>query len=407
MNLSFFIAKRYLFSKNNRNAINIISGISVAVVSVSTAALIIILSFLNGFEDLIKKNINIYSPDIQIIAKKGKTFSLEPENMKKIRKLDCVAHFVEVLEENVLLKANNKQILAIIKGVGKDYRKINGLDTCVTDGQMLFEHKFYNLAVFGIGVVYNLGISLISQEAVSVWIPDRKNINLNNPEKSFSVIRIIPVGIISVEVGFDEQYVLTSIKSVRKLTKRDSLTVSSVEIKVNEKYEIEEAKKQIEKIIGENFDVKGVNEQHIDIYKVVKSEKRATFFILLFIVLIASFSMVASLTMLIIEKFDDIKTLQSMGANRKLINKIFILEGRLIATLGATIGLIIGFIIIYMQQIFGFVRFPSEGNFIISAYPVKMQFLDFVYTFVSVNIIGFFITLYPVIVLKRKLFNDK
>ncbi len=407
MNLSFFIAKRYLFSKKNRNAINIISGISVAVVAVATAALIIIVSFLNGFDNLIKQNINIYSPDILITPVKGKTFSIESDEFQKIKNLQSVSYFVEVMEENVLLKSNNKQILAVIKGVGKDYIRINRLDSCLIEGELILENKVHNFAVFGIGVSYNLGVSLISQAPVTVWIPDRKKININNPQESFNVLQIIPTGIISVEVNFDERYVLTSINSVRKLTKRDSMIVSSIEIKINKKNEIEETKNKIKNILGNSFLVKDVNEQHSDIYRVVKSEKRATFFILLFIVLIASFSMVASLTMLIIEKFEDIKTLHSMGANKKLINKIFISEGRMIALLGAVIGLIIGFSVTYAQQVFGFIRFPSEGNFIISEYPIQLQLLDFIYTFFAVNIIGFIITLYPVVVMRKKLFRIK
>ncbi len=404
MNISFFIARRYLFSKKNKNAINIISGISVAVIAVATAALVIMLSFLNGFDDLIRKNINAHVSDIEITIIKGKIFSINDVDIKKVRDLKGVEYSVEVLEENVLLKSEIKQIIAVIKGVSEDFNYVNRLDTCVTDGEFKVHTGKRKTAVFGLGVAYNLGISVILQEPVSVWIPDREKVNINNLESSFNRIHLIPVGIISSEAEYDTRYVICDIQHVRQLTKRDSSLVSSVELKIDDNYNVNDVKKQIEEILGNAYDVKNKYDQNSDVYKIVETEKTAVFFILLFVVLIASFSMIASLTMLIIEKIDDIKTLRSMGADIKTIKKIFLTEGRLIAFFASIIGLLIGFLICFAQQEFGFIRFPSEGNYIVSAYPIKIRLIDFLLTFISVNIIGFIITFYPVIVLKKKLF---
>ncbi len=404
MNISFFIARRYLFSKKNRNAINIISGISVAVIAVATSALVIMLSFLNGFDDLIRQNINKHVADIEITAIKGKTFSIKENNIFKINQLVYVENLVEVLEENVIIKSETKQALAIIKGVSEDFTKVNELDTCITDGEFKIHTKNRKTGVFGLGIAYNLGISVIFQEPVSVWIPNRENININNPENSYNRMHLIPVGIISSEADYDAKYVISDIKHVRQLTKRDSTIVSSIELKIKNNFKVDDAKIKIKEILGTKYYVKNKYEQNSDVYKIVETEKTAVFFILLFVVLIASFSMIASLTMLIIEKIEDIKTLRSMGANMSIIRKIFLTEGKLIALFGSILGILLGFLVSYAQQKFGFITFPAEGNYIVNEYPIKIKIVDFLLTFISVNIIGFLMTLYPVIVLKKRLF---
>lgn len=398
MNIPFFIAKRYLFSKKNRNAINIISGISVMVVAVSTAALFIVLSSINGFGKLIDEQISTYAPDLLILPAKGKTFNINNERFEAVKKLQDIKYFAEINEDNILLKHNNRQLICRIKGVPEDYGKEFGLDT-VHYGIYKTHGNTQSFAVFGAEIAYELGISIESGETVSVWIPNRKKILIHNPEQSFNTINIFPAGVISLDIEFDAKYIISSVDIVRKLTNRDSFEVSSVEILINKGLEIQRIKNQIKDILGSDYIVKDLHEQ-FDVYRVMKSERLAAFIIMLFIILVASFSIIGSVTMLIIEKKEDVFTLQSMGTRLISIKKVFFTEGILISLTGAFLGIIFGGLISLAQQHFGFITFPADGNYIVEAYPVDVKTIDFILTFFSVMFVGSLISLYPAIKIK-------
>lgn len=405
MNLSLYIAKRYLFSKKNRNAINIISGISVAVVAVATAAIIIVLSSINGFGLLIDEQISSYAPDLKIQVVKGKTFNLNSEQFLKIKKLPAIKYFAGISEENILLKYDNKQTICTVKGIPDDYENNFNLHKALRDGIFKISGKTLNYAVIGGGIAYKLGISVETGKSVSIWTPNRQKINLLNPEQAFNRINLIPAGIISIDSDFDLKYILTSVKVVRKITNRDSSTVSYAEILAENPEQIESLKSKIQNILGDDFTVKDVYEQ-FDVYKVMKSERLAAFIIMLFITLIASFSIIGSVTMLIIEKRRDLFTLMSMGASEKKINRIFFIEGWLISFSGALIGIISGALICWAQQKYGLVTFPSDGMYIVDAYPVHMKISDFILTFFSVMSLGTLISLYPATKLKSAFIKD-
>ncbi len=394
MNLSYYIAKRYLFSKKNRNAINIISGISVVVVAVATAALIIVLSSINGFGSLIDKQISNYAPDLKVESLKGKTFKVEGEKFEKIKKLNHIKYFAEISEENILLKYGNKQTICTVKGIPDDYDNFFNLNSTLREGVFKTSGNTLNYTVLGGGIAYKLGLSVESQKAVSLWVPDRKKVNMLNPEQSFKHISLIPAGVISVDANFDMKYILTSLSLVRKITERNSKSVSSIEILADTTQNAELLKSEIQDILGEKYSVKNIYEQ-FDVYKVMKSERLAAFIIMMFIILIASFSIIGSVTMLIIEKKNDIFTLMSMGADIKTIKKIFFIEGWMISFIGAFSGIVLGGLICFAQQKFGFVTFPSDGMYIVDAYPVVMNTGDFILTFFSVMIIGTLISMYP------------
>jgi len=394
MKLSLFIAKRYLFSKKNRNAINIISGISVAVVAVATAALIIVLSSINGFGLLIDKQISSYAPDLKIQPVKGKTFNVNSEKIAEIKQLKEIKYFAEIVEENVLLKYGNKQSICTVKGIPDDYDANFNLQKTLREGIFKTSGKTLNYIVIGGGIAFRLGISAETEKSVSLWTPNRKKTNLLNPEQAFNRISLIPAGIISIDSDFDLKYVLTSKKVVRKITNRDSLTANYAEILVKNPNQIEELKSKIRNISGNEFTVKDIYEQ-FDVYKVMKSERLAAFIIMLFITLIASFSIIGSVTMLIIEKRRDLFTLMSMGANDNKIKNIFFIEGWLISFSGALIGIILGALICFAQQKFGFITFPSDGMYIVEAYPIDMKYSDFILTFFSVMFLGTLISIYP------------
>ena len=402
MNVPLFIAKRYLFSKKNRNAINIISAISILVVAVSTAALIIVLSSINGFGKLIDQQISTYAPDLKIEIKKGKTFSANDPKIEKIRQKEGISYFAEILEDNILLKNKEKQLICTVKGVPYDYGNAFGLDTVIIFGLYKTHGNSVNFAVLGAGVSYNLGISTESGESVSLWIPNRKNIQILNPEQSFNILNLIPAGVISIDTEFDSKYILSSLETIRKFTDRDSLTVSSLEIKVENSSDIQSLKKDIQNILGNDYYVKDIYDQ-FDVYKIMKSERLAAFIIMLFIILIASFSIIGSVTMLIIEKQKDIFTLLSIGSDLPAIKKIFFTEGLLITMIGGIIGIILGGLLSFAQQYFGFVTFPSDGYYIVDAYPVDVKIIDFVITFISVTFIGSIISLYPASRIESKL----
>ncbi len=401
MNLSIYIARRYLFSKKSHNAINIISLISVSVVAISTSALIIIFSVFNGFDDLIQKMQNNYDPDLKIISRKGKVFSIDSPKFEQLKKLKSIAVFAESLEDNVLVKLEDRQKIAILKGVSKNFNHLNKIDSLIVQGVYSTSSGTQKAGVLGIGLAYALSINIDNYSPISLWIPERIQSTISNPTEMFNRISIVPSGIVSVDQEFDEQYIIIDISSVRELTGRSAKEVSAVELKIVNGDNVEKVKKQISDLLGTNFWVKDRYEQHAFLFKIMHTEKWAVFFILLFVIIIASFSITGSLTMLIIEKKKDIITMKNLGASNRLVSRIFLFEGWLISVIGALFGLILGFIIVILQIKFQIIRFPENGNFIIQAYPVKLLFTDFITTFISVSTIGFFIALIPVRLVKR------
>ncbi len=405
MNFSFFIARRYLFSKNNRNAINIISGISVTVVAVATAALIIVLSSVNGFGLLIDEQISSYAPDFKIEAKKGKVFNTQDAKFKKIKNLKGVRYFAEISEANVLLKYDDKQTICTVKGIPDDYENYFHLSDALKEGIFQTKGKNLNYVILGGGIAYKLGIYIQTGKSVSLWTPNRKKVNILNPEQAFNIINLIPSGIIAIDNEFDLKYILTSNKVVKKITDRKPYETSYIEILVNNQEQLKTIKSQAEKILGNDFLVKDKYEQ-FDVYRVMKSERLAAFIIMLFITLIASFSIIGSVMMLIIEKKTDIFTIMSMGATLKTVRRIFFLEGWLISISGAFAGVLIGGLICLAQQKFGFVTFPSDGMYIVDSYPIDMKISDFLLTFFSVAVLGTLISWYPTSKLNKEFINS-
>lgn len=401
MNLKLYIARRYLFSTKTQNVINIISAISMIGVAVGTAALIVVLSVFNGFDSLIQMLFNAFDPDLKITLAEGKTFIPESNEFNKIRKLKNVVHFTEVLEENVLLKYEEKLHPATIKGVTKEYTKTTGIDTMIVRGSFFLEKNDINYAVVGQGIAYYLSIGLNFAAPIVVYVPKRTKSIAVNTENAFNRKVLYPSGIFSIQQDFDVKYLITHISFVRDLLSYKS-EVSSIELKLNPESDIDDVKKKVKSIIGEKFIVKDRYEQHELFYKIMKSEKWAIFLILSFILLIASFNIIGSITMLIIDKKNDIFTLNSLGANQATIHRIFLYEGWFISILGSFTGLIIGGLICWAQIKYGIVRLEGSGSFIIDAYPVAFKAIDFVNVFAIVIIIGFIAAWVPSKYILRK-----
>ena len=404
MNLPFYIAKRYLVSKKKQNVINIISMISVIGVSLGTMALIIVLSAFNGLNVLIGNLFGSFDPDLKILPVAGKTFIPNSPEFAQIKKMDKVLFYAEALEDNALLKYGNRQRPAIVKGVSEDFALMTGIDTMIIDGKFLLSHGSEKYAVLGFGVAGNLGIGLNFLDPIKFYVPKRHAKVGHNPVDAFNVDFLFPKGVFAIQEDFDNQYVLVPMTFARRLFDRKE-AVSAIELKLKNLDQSDEVQEDIQNLLGENYVVKNRFQQHDVLFKMMQTEKTAIFFILAFILVIASFNIIGSLSMLIIDKQNDIETLRSIGANKTLIQRIFLIEGWLISISGALIGTFLGVLVCVLQLKFGFVKIGGADSFIFSQYPVKIILTDIVIVFATVVAIGYLASRLPVKHLTRKFLN--
>ncbi len=397
MKTAFYIARRYLISKKSVNVINIISGVSVAGVTVGTFALIVILSVFNGLDTSIKSLFSSFDPDIKISAAKGKSFDLSEGNFEAIKNLTGVASVTPVVEEDALLRYGDRQYFATIKGVPANYSETSGLDTtCITSGRFMLESGRVPFAVVGQGVAYYLSVGLNFTDPIHIYTLKKGTSGRPSLANAFNHNAIYASGIFQNQQEIDSKYVLVPFGYAQELFQMEN-RVSAVEIGLKPTVSEEEAKAEITGLLGEKFVVKTQFEQHELFYKVMRSEKWAIFIILGFVLIIASFNILSSLSMLIIDKKADIAILQSMGANQKLVRTIFLFEGWMISLAGAVFGLILGILICWIQIEFGLLKIPgNEGSFIFSAYPVEIRIGDLLAIFLLVTGIGFLAAWYPI-----------
>ncbi|MFN7846054.1 MAG: ABC transporter permease [Bacteroidota bacterium] len=386
---ALYIAGRYIRAKKSQNAINIMSGIATAGVFVGAAALVVVLSVFNGFESLVTGLYNSFDADYVITTKTGKTFVPDAALMSKLAQMQEVNLVSEVLEENVLLKNGDKQIFATIKGVSPEVERIDRLKNLVVDGSFELIRDSIPFASLGQGVA--IGLSLSSGGSVyplSVYVPNRMvKPDLINTADAFNIRSINVHSVFSVQQDVDAKYFLVPVSFTRDLLSYTN-EVTSLEVFLRPEFAEADMQPKIRQLIGEKFIVKNKVEQHELLFKIMKSEKWAVFFILVFILIVASFNVIGSLTMLIIDKKKDIAILKSMGASMQSIKNIFLLQGMLISFRGAAAGIITGLLICLIQQQFGIIGLGSEGTFVIDAYPVKVELLDMLYVLLVVMIIG-------------------
>ena len=364
MNFSFYIAKRYLIAKKSHHIINIISGISVAGVTIATLALIVVLSVFNGFEKLVISLFSTFNPEVQITIKEGKVFSLDKITSDRIKGLPSVAYYTDVVEENALLKYKSKQFIVTMKGVSSDYLKMSNIDTMMIDGKFLLQYKQNNFAIIGAGIASKLDVNLKDiQKPITVFLPKRSKTVTLDPLNAFNSDTILPMGVFSIQQDIDIKYIFVPLRFARNLLDYKN-EVTSIELGLqtgaNNRYIISE----IKKILGNNYQVKDRFEQQEFLFKIMKSEKLSIFLILSFILLIATVNIIGTLTLLIIDKKKDISVLTSLGADQQLIKKIFFIEGMMISLTGAIFGLLSGGIICWLQQKYKLIKFPQEGTFI-------------------------------------------
>lgn len=393
MNTTFFIARRYLFARKSHNVINIISVISAAGIAVGCAALVIILSIYNGFDDLLKGMFESYTPDLVISPREGKVFDPDTATLSALKGREEVASVCEVLEETVFLKYGEREAIVTARGVDSVYQNVTGLNRFVLQGSFDLKDGEINQMVLGAAIAQDLRLNTSFVTPLEVYFPSRTaRVSLTDPTAALKKVRVFPAGTISLEKQFDEQYVYMPISALRELLEWNS-EVSSLEVRVKPEYVTASGsvsksfQKEISAMFGESFSVKNKYQQNESLYKMMTYEKLAIYLILMFVVLIISCNVFGSLSMLIIEKQDDIEILRSMGADNRMINRIFTTEGWMISLLGAAVGIVLGLAVCLAQQYLHLVKLP--GNFIISYYPVHLQLTDLLLVFVSVAAIGY------------------
>ncbi len=394
MNYKLFIAIRYLFSKKRHNTINLITWVSMVGVAVGTAALIAVLSVLNGFENMVQDSFSAFDPSLKILPIKGKSFSSKDSLIIEAKKLKIYTSWCEVVEQDGLIAFNNKQSPAIIKGVGHNYSNIIDNENIMWDGSMDFDNSYdnLNLAVIGIGLAerINTGVDLV--QPLTLYAPKNRKVNLARPDANFTQTRFYNNGIFCVQQPkYDDNLIVMPIDIVREAYQLKDDYVTAIEIKCEDK-NIKSIKKHLQDILSERYTILDQYEQQADFYRIVKIEKWTTFMILCFIVLIATFNIIGSLSMIIIEKKDDIALFKSLGATPKQTQQLFILEGTLISALGIIIGTIFGIGIVLLQQYFGLIKIGT--GYVAQIYPVELQMFDVIAVIFTVLIMGYMSALY-------------
>ena len=407
MNFPFYIARRYLFSKKSHNAINIISMVSVCGVVVATIALVCALSVLNGFVSLVSSMLSNFDPELKILPAHGKVFDPTLPAVQEVKKLPGVALFCEVLQDNALVRYRDRQIVTTVKGVDDTFAKLTRIDSILIDsrdGKFVLADEVANFASLGVGTATLLGVRANYSDPLEIYVPKRdEKVNLANPASSFNLDYAFIGSVYATnQQMYDENFMLLPLPLVRSLFHYEK-EVSAIELSLAPGADVNSVKSQIKSLLDENFWVKDRYEQQEASFKMMQGEKWMIFLILCFILILALFNVIGSLSMLMIEKKEDVRTLRNMGADDRLIRRIFLFEGWMISGLGALIGVIIGLTLCLLQQELGIIKLgQAAGSFIIDAYPVRVEAGDVILVFITVLAIGFLAAWYPVHYLGKK-----
>ena len=405
MNFPLFAARRYLFAKKKHNAVNVITGISVLGVVVATAALIISLSVFNGFQDLFRKQSSTFDPDIKILPVNGKVFDKGIESVQTALLMQEIEAFSYILEEDAMFKYRGKEYIATLKGVDNNFSDVSGLDTMMYEGDFMLKRKSLDFAVIGGGVAYHLGVQLNLIDALKVYVPDRLAKPGSNPRKAFRNDYLILAGTYRVTSDIDSKYVIAPIDFVSDILGYNN-KVSAIEIKLKPDVDETEVYDKLESILGGSFRVLNRYQQQESVYAAMRAEKLMIFVILIFILVIATFNIIGSTVMLIIEKKDNILTLFKLGMTKNAAIKLFAIESSVVIFLGSFLGLLLGLIFCFVQQEFGIISLSGDGGFLVDNYPVKVLLSDIVMITLCVNIVGAIICLLPIRVIIRRVMNE-
>lgn len=395
--LTTLIARRYFFSKSNRNFINVITGISVGAVLVGSTAMIVILSVFNGMESLIRSLFDSFDPDLQISLVEGKSFEPSDEWLTAISEVEGVGLLTEVLEDNALLRYRDGQLVVTVKGVSESFLEQKQIEEALVQGEMKLREGSIRYAVVGRGIQYALGINTQNEfYALSFFYP--KNVRpgaMLQPGGMYITKNISPGGVFAIEKQYDENYVFVPLDFAEELFQSEGTQKrTSVEVMVAKGHSVSAVKARLRRHLGEEFKVLDSEEQHSTILRALKSEKVIVFALLILVLAVASFNIFFSLSMMAIEKKKEIAVLFAMGATKRTVRGIFLLEGAIISFVGTTIGLAIGFLLVWSQQTFGFVKMGMTSA-VVDDYPVKMEVMDFVIGAGSIILITLLASLRP------------
>ena len=407
--VSFFIAHRYLFSKKSTHAINIISGISAIGVAVATMAMVVVLSGFNGFSDLVASFFTAFDPQLKVIPATGKMAPADDPLLMQIRALPEIEVATETVEDNALAVYNGKQAMVTVKGVEDNFDSLTNIRSILYgDGDYDLHIANLQYGIIGIRLAQELGTGVRWRDYLHIYAPQREGqLDMAKPEDSFTKDSLLSPGVLFQvkQAKYDKAHILTSIAFARDLFNRQG-ELSALELRLKAGESVPAVKRKIEKIVGDKYKVADRYEQQEDTFKIMQIEKFFAYAFLTFILLVACFNIIGSLSMLIIDKKDDVQTLRSLGANNKQIRQIFLLEGRLISFAGAIIGIVIGLFLCLLQQQYGIVRLgDGSGSFVVDAYPISVHPWDVVLIFLTVVIVGWIAVWYPVKAISKRLLD--
>ena len=415
MNFPFFIARRYLFSKKSTHAINIISGVSIVGVAIATMALVVTLSVFNGFHDLVASFFTAFDPQIKVMPAKGKTVPADDPKLTEIRQLPQIEVATECLEDQALAVYNQHQAMVTIKGVEDNFNRLTHIVEILEDGDTLLSNNAekyvlhaadMNYGIVGMRIAEVLGMGYSFPGTMQVYAPRREGqLNMADPSQGFNSDELYSPGALFCvrQAKYDGKYILTGIDFARQLFDQEG-RLSSLELRLKPGSDFDAVKKHIQQIAGDTYKVLDRYEQQDDTFKIMEIEKLIAYIFLTFILIVASFNIIGSLSMLIIDKKDDVVTLRNLGASDKQITRIFLFEGRMISAVGAIIGIVLGLLLCWLQQTYGLVALGSSSeSFVVNAYPVSVHPWDVVLVFVTVLAVGFLSVWYPVRYFARRL----
>lgn len=406
MNLSLYIAKRYLFSKQRHQVINIISAVAVAGVALATAAMICTLSVFNGFRSVVEEQFTAMDPDIKVVPATGKSFDCAAAGIDRVKAMPQLAVVSFSVEDKAMAQYNGRQVMVTLKGVEDNFLELTDMEKSLYGrGNPVLRDNLNSYAILGVELMQSLNCGIYFTSPLEIYAPDRgKKINLTVPSRNFKKGVLHSSGLVFAvnQPVYDANYILTSVDFARKIFRRAADEATAMEIRVKKGVDAAEVKSEIENILGDGFVVLDRYEQQRDVYKVMQVEKLISYVFLTFILLVACFNIIGSLSMLIIEKRDNMNTLRSFGADNKMISNIFVFEGVIVSLAGAVVGVLFGLLICFAQQEFGLISTGGSGDFIMDSYPMRVMWSDVAAVFVTVLVTGVVAVWLPVRLLTKR-----
>lgn len=406
MNFPFYIARRYLFSKKSTHAINIISAISVVGVAVATMALVVTLSVFNGFSDMVATFFTNFDPQLKIVPVKGKTMPADDPLLTKVRQLPDIAVATNCLEDMALAVYHDRQAMVTIKGVDDNFSELTNINgILIGDGEFSLHAADLEYGTIGARLAMALGTGTQWRDYMHIFAPRHQGqLDLSNPSQGFVEDSLLSPGVVfQVKQGkYDKGHIITSLSFASRLFERQG-EITSLELRMTPGTDISSMQKKIQGIVGDNYQVLDRYQQQADTFRIMQIEKIIAYIFLSFILMVACFNIIGSLSMLIIDKKEDVVTLRNLGANDRQISQIFLFEGRMISAAGAVIGILVGLLLCWIQQTFGIIRLGDEGSFVVNAYPVSVHYQDVLIIFLTVILVGWLAVWYPVRSISRRL----